>query len=92
MILGCQFRLGAGRAAPERFLREKRKSRVRTNFVPPKPENRQTLGLAAHCSAGSYRALPAGLPAIECISPRDVNGLLLLTTCPLLTSCCGLAR
>ena len=23
MILGCQFRLGAGRAAPERFLREK---------------------------------------------------------------------
>ena len=23
MILGCHFRLGAGRAAPERFLREK---------------------------------------------------------------------
>ena len=50
MILGCQFRLGAGRAAPERFLREKLKSRVRTNFLPPKPENQPRNALFAKMS------------------------------------------
>ena len=50
MILGCHFRLEAGRAAPERFLRAKRKNRVRTNFLPPEPENQPRNALFAKMS------------------------------------------
>ena len=36
MILGCQFRLGAGRAAPERFLREKTQKSGPDQLFAPK--------------------------------------------------------